>query len=120
MKEPVTPLVIFAGAPAVTVAAPAPTQEIDYTACPSCGSKRHRRNLPGLPAGVRVCTKCDAIFGRCYLGDSYGIVLPLWAKEGSYDPEGVRYYDFLTTGSAGQERRHGWYDPASKRITQTG
>jgi hypothetical protein len=34
--------------------------------------------------------------------------------------EQIRYFDFTTVGSAGLGRRHGWYNPATKLITQVG
>lgn len=52
-----------------------------------------------------------------YLGESYEIVLPQWDSEKS--PVEIPY-DLVVLGSNGIERRHGWFNPATKRITQTG
>lgn len=85
--------------------------------CPACS---HTLAFP--VAGrteIYTCAKCDAIFGTCYLGESYGMVLPFMV---TVDPpvEQTRYFDFTCLGSKGLTRRHGWYDTASKLIVQVG
>jgi DNA-directed RNA polymerase subunit RPC12/RpoP len=83
--------------------------------CPACSSKVSR-----LVSGrVYVCVGCGALFGDCYLGDSYGFVKPSFVTS-EPDPERVRYYDFTCVGSAGVTRRHGWFDIDSRRIVQVG
>lgn len=90
--------------------------------CPACSNKRG--NVPydktsiGLTTVYR-CKKCGAVFGSCYLGDSYGIVSPRW-HEGNADPIDTFYYDLETVGSKGVERRHGWAHKTTKRIVQVG
>lgn len=83
--------------------------------CPACDSTRTK----AMKGQIRTCTKCGAIFGTCYLGESYEFVLPYLTDA---DPEMTRskYFDFTTLGSNGLGRRHGWFDPDSKRITQVG
>jgi hypothetical protein len=34
--------------------------------------------------------------------------------------ERCRYFDFTTIGSAGIDRRHGWFDVESRRVVQIG
>jgi hypothetical protein len=87
-----------------------------YPACPACSSVR--REATQYPE-VFTCRKCEAVYGDCYLGDSYAFVLPRWAPA-DIPSERCRYFDFMTVGSVGIERRHGWYDPVTKLITQTG
>jgi hypothetical protein len=74
-------------------------------------------------AGVYTCPKCGAIYtprgGTIYLGDSYNYVLPYWAPADT-PVEQARYYDLTCLGSKGIERRHGWYDTVTRRITQVG
>ena len=56
-----------------------------------------------------------------YLGDSYSIVKPYFAPNANEIPtEQTRYYDLTTLGSQGIGRRHGWFDPQSRYIVQTG
>lgn len=65
------------------------------------------------------CRRCGAIHGTCYLGESYELVRPFWAEH-EVGPELIRYYDLTCLGSKGIERRHGWYDPKTRRIVQVG
>jgi hypothetical protein len=85
--------------------------------CPACsgGSKP----IGGAAGLIFKCLKCGAIHGQCYLGESYEHVLPYMTKE-DVPPERTRYFDFTCLGSAGVTRRHGWYEPATKRIVQVG
>jgi DNA-directed RNA polymerase subunit RPC12/RpoP len=86
-------------------------------ACPACS---HR--LASLVEGqhsIYRCAKCEAIYGSCYLGDSYSLVLPYMTRK--EPPAGqIRYFNFDCIGSKGLTRRHGWYDPATKLIVQVG
>lgn len=85
--------------------------------CPAC-SEKLAYQVEGHTQIYR-CAKCEAIYGSCYLGDSYSLVLPYMVKE---DPpaEQTRYYDLDCLGSKGITRRHGWYDPQTKLIVQVG
>lgn len=85
--------------------------------CPACSSVKHEKHSKVV--GVYVCQSCGAVHGRCFLGESHGMVQPYW-HEGPSEPEQERYYDFETVGPKGLERRHGWFNVESKRITQTG
>jgi hypothetical protein len=85
-------------------------------ACRACNNVRGNKEIA---TQVFRCAKCEAIFGTCYLGDSYSYVLPYFAKA-EVAPEQTRYFDFTTLGSNGVGRRHGWFDPNTKLITQVG
>lgn len=84
--------------------------------CPACGSLKHRqttiRNIR-----VESCSKCGAIYGTVYLGDSYAIVSPFLQKD---DGSEIRYFDLTTLGSEGVGRRHGWFVPETGRLVQVG
>lgn len=86
-------------------------------ACPACN---HRlATIVDGHASVYRCARCKAIYGSCYLGDSYSLVLPFMvASEPPADR--VRYFDLECLGSRGITRRHGWYDTETKRIVQVG
>jgi ribosomal protein L37AE/L43A len=86
------------------------------TGCPGCG---HTLVRPTEQSRVFTCAKCGAIFGDCYLGDSYAFVLPFMIAKEPHTGE-MRYYDFTCLGSNGLTRRHGWFDPATKMIVQVG
>ena len=84
--------------------------------CPACNSKKVRE----VKLFVSQCQNCEAIFSdNIYLGESFSFVLPYMAKE-TVPAENLRYFDFTCLGSKGIERRHGWYDPATKLVHQIG
>lgn len=85
--------------------------------CPACSSPRYTA-VEGFVT-VYTCAACGAIYGSCYLGDSYRLVRPTW-HEGPSAPERERYFDLSVLGSRGEERRHGWFNVDTRRITQTG
>lgn len=87
-------------------------------ACRACDNVRGNQNVPGHVT-LYTCAKCNAIFGDCYLGDSYSFVKPFMTAA-EVPAESQRYFDFSCLGSAGLTRRHGWYDPSTKLITQVG
>jgi hypothetical protein len=93
---------------------------MDYTNCPCCGKKISQKvmneNYLGI-IGVHQ-HKCGAVFGQCYLGDSYRIVLPYWEESGSF--ENAFYYDLVVLSGNGVDRRHGWADKTTKKILQVG
>jgi hypothetical protein len=82
--------------------------------CPGCSGTG--KLVPGK-VSIYVCSGCNGIFGDCYLGESYEYVLPYWSPDAK--AEG-RYYDFTCLGSGGMTRRKGWFNPADKKILQTG
>lgn len=83
--------------------------------CPACSSKR----ITFFGQAYR-CKKCDAIFSETiYLGDSYSLVKPWFAKD-PVDPKKLRYFDFTCLGSEGITRRHGWFDPETRLVHQVG
>ena len=87
---------------------------MSYTSCPLCSAP-----TPSDVLGVHTCRHCGAVYGECYRGESYRFVLPS-LSDGQTPAEDWRYYDFRVIGSDGVERRHGWFDPATKLITQIG
>ena len=89
-----------------------------YTKCPCCNAARPAK-ASKLGLEIFECKKCNAVYGDCYLGDSYAIVRPYMTSR-NVPAEETRYYDFMALGSKGLERRHGWYEPATKLIVQVG
>jgi hypothetical protein len=87
--------------------------------CPACNSKKQRRFNPARYAQVYECRTCGAIHGTLYLGDSYSLVLP-YMTDKPVPPEKTRYFDFVTLGSKGIDRRHGWFDPETRLVVQIG
>jgi len=85
--------------------------------CPCCGRKR---GIKSIGTGfVLECPKCKALFSNTiYLGDSYKYVLLYWDTEDH--PKTIRYFDFRCLSSKGIVRRHGWFNPKTRRIVQTG
>lgn len=94
--------------------------------CPACNHAKGRDHRPEKFHGeVRECTKCGAIFthegAAIYLGESYLIVSPWFVDHDTPETnERARYFDLTCLGSMGMTRRHGWMDPATKRIIQAG
>jgi len=92
--------------------------------CPGCSCTTGRPEN-SAPAGVYCCARCNGLIGRCYLGDTYVLVSPWFAepdrlREMQRAHDGGRYFDLIGLGSAGIERRHGWYDPLTRRVIQAG
>lgn len=98
-----------------TTSTPNETKRVRTLGCPACSHKLAHE----VKGRIYRCAKCDAIYGDCYLGESYEHVLPFMASE-PVDAEALRYFDFSYLGSKGPGRRHGWYDPATKLIHQVG
>lgn len=84
------------------------------TACPACSGKRFRKTAV---IGVHECVRCNAVFGTCYLGQSYEFRMPRWHKGES---TATRYYDFELLTGTGIKYEHGWVDVESKCVTQVG
>lgn len=86
--------------------------------CPACSSTSSRSHF--VP-GVRVCEACSCIFTERAItrGDSFTIVLPSFDEAGC-QVEDERPFDLTVVGSDGVERRHGWFNPATRRLTQVG
>ena len=91
---------------------------------PSCPACSHTKGFTVQMCRVYECGACHALYGNMYLGDSYTLVGPFAAgAEVFADPtylERQRYFDFTCLGSKGVTRRHGWFDPRTKAITQVG
>ena len=96
-----------------------------YRECPACNAPLPEPQCitTVVPTTSRdqvyVCPACDAVYGVVDLRASYDLVRPRW-YERLDPPARTRYYDFTTRGPQGIGRRHGWYDPKSRLITQTG
>ena len=89
--------------------------------CPSCNKRLTVKTMSAAYqgiTGVHECPKCSAVFGQCYKGESYSIVLPQWQEDGDF--ENAFYYDLTVLGSGGITRQHGWADKTTRRIIQTG
>ena len=93
-------------------------QERNPQQCRACNNIKGNKTLPGHVT-VYQCAKCEAIFGSCYLGESYSLVKP-YMTSAEVPAENQRYFDFSTLGSQGEGRRHGWFDISTKLITQVG
>lgn len=86
-----------------------------YDGCPGCGRKRKTQMDR---AGIYQCVNCGAIYGNCYLGDSYSIVKPMFDPQSEVIEQ--RYFDLTCLGSEGISRRHGWYNPKTRLLIQVG
>ena len=95
--------------------------------CPACSHTKSKpyegRGAPRYSNCVVVCERCGAVYTEgdsfMYLGESYGIVSPSFTADPSADSR-ARYFDFMTLGSGGKDRRHGWFDPETGLMTQSG
>lgn len=84
--------------------------------CGGCLSNRGHRVL-GFTR-VYVCDDCNGTVGTCYVGESHELVKPWFAK--TEVPAGLTaYFDFITIGVK-VARRHGFYDPRNRTMTQVG
>jgi len=86
--------------------------------CPACNSKRIKHGVNGRH-WLNQCRKCSALFGECWLGDSYDVALPYLTNDPEADKRAV-YFDLSCLGSTGITRRHGWVDPTTKLLVQIG
>jgi len=89
------------------------------TGCTACSGEL--RQVEAKASGFTYkCLACGGLIAtHMYLGDSFAIVSPHF-EEGAYDPSEERYFDITGVGSQGPYRRHGWYLPRTRRITQVG
>jgi len=95
--------------------------------CPACGDKRAPKHSAFVPErltdSARECRACGCVFtteGRAlYKGDSYAIVGATMTSCPEATARQVAY-DLTVLGSDGVTRRHGFFDPRTKRITQVG
>lgn len=107
-----------------TTPKPAPTKQTIPTQhqsrCPGCSCTTYRETSFGVANVVR-CNGCGGIYTleRIYLGDSYRLVKPQW-DDTDCPAEKWQYFDFDVLGSDGPSRRHGFYNPGNRKITQVG
>lgn len=85
--------------------------------CPACSHTRIY--LDSVQPGVHQCVACEAIFAdMIWLGRSYELVAPRF--DPNPNPETERYFDFTCVSSKGIVRRHGWFNPETRLLTQVG
>lgn len=92
-------------------------QDVYYAKCPQCDGASYSI----LKGDIKKCSHCEAVYGvATSFAESHQFVLPQFAS-GEVPHEQTRYYDMMILLPNGQcERRHGWFDPATRRITQVG
>lgn len=83
--------------------------------CPACNGS----NDIELPGGLKECAYCGCLHGQTYLGESYRYVKPQMISSREADQR-AKPFDITCLGSKGITRRHGFYDPKTKCITQVG
>ncbi len=86
--------------------------------CPACSSDRSAQYKYVRSPMIEECEDCGAVFGTCYLGDSYLIASPILYPQ--TDDMVIRYFDLECLGSAGITRRHGWSDKKTGKMVQIG
>lgn len=87
--------------------------------CPACSSKQ-KKQYDEKHHYTYQCLKCHCVYSESiYLGETYEIVSPFMD---SSDPKMEKSipFDFNYLGSKGIGRRHGWFNPETKRVTQVG
>jgi len=96
------------------------TQHHNEQGCPACSCNDYLETSFGVADVVR-CAGCGGIYtlAPIYLGQSYQLVKPQW-DDTDCPVEKWRYFDFQTLGSEGLGRRHGFFNPATRKITQVG
>ena len=60
--------------------------------CRACSNVRGNVELAAI-RGVYTCAACGAIFGSCYLGDSYGLVSPYMTASVAVDYQVTQVVD---------------------------
>ena len=88
--------------------------------CPACDSTNSKAHE--VVDDVVTCAECGALYTTrvIYKGISSALVLPLFDAPGACAPGDERYFDLMSLGGDGLARRHGWYNPATRRISQVG
>ncbi len=101
--------------------------------CSACNNNTARSLVVNGHAhpDLRVCDRCGAVLGRCWRGDSPVLLVfcPTEAAKAvshsarrrleSQLPD-PRFFDLDLVGSAGVERVHGWFNPATMKVVQFG
>lgn len=83
-----------------------------YKGCPCCGAKKSSAVSTEIE-GVVKCT-CGAVYGECNAKDAEKIYRSEWYNGICECPEYVDLY------IDGEHRFHGWVEPYSRKIVQTG
>jgi len=84
--------------------------------CPACGNTRKKE--VSIEDIVYECTRCGCIYGKLTLGQSYKYVSGL--AKGKINKANIKPFDLICLSSKGIIRRHGWYDPNTKKVVQVG
>lgn len=88
------------------------------TNCPACSAPE---NIASVFPNVVICQGCGGFYTTKPISrvESYFIVKPHFTDDASADDRQI-YFDFDVLGSDGPSRRHGWFDPKTRLVTQTG
>ena len=88
---------------------------ITQDVCPGCSGRPGRATKV---AGVVHCQRCGGIFGSCTAAERLMLVSPEWSTDPDADSRAILFD--LTITDKPRTREHGWFDPTTKQITQTG
>jgi len=89
--------------------------KVMYQQCPACNSKEAEK----LDPKIRQCAHCGCVYGCCTIRHTRRYVLDEW-EPGTQDMLNNNSipYDFWLIDL--KYRIHGWFNPTTGRITQTG
>ena len=88
-----------------------------YELCPACNAPESTEFM----VSIHRCVNCGALYGETTLEASYFLVRPEWATGPEAPVSEWQHYDFICQMPDGSQiRRHGWADPISRKILQTG
>lgn len=96
-------------------------RELAENECPGCCGKGcplpNATKRPG--SKLFSCNDCGGVFGKCTLGEVMALVIQEWCECVADKLSRARYYDFIMT-DRGNQRTHGWYCRACRKVVQTG
>lgn len=85
--------------------------------CPACSGRLFLTTEIGIE--VLNCASCGALVAdHLYVGQSHTLVSPQW--DGAGEACDARYFDITALGQNGVVRRHGWFNPGTRKVVQTG
>lgn len=87
---------------------------IKYDRCPACSAAERER----LSAKVMQCSRCSCVYGSCTTAHARRYVLDEWDDTKGWEIQQMIPYDFWLTDR--DDRIHGWYNPVTRKIVQTG
>jgi len=94
--------------------------------CPACSYRNVTESKASVEDGrYTICEKCEAIYGDYWGFRSTDKMVKREWDDSDVDIMETRYFDFTIMGLIEGEvqiigRRHGWFNPVTKKITQTG